>query len=165
MASRTLVLPCALAPTNTTTRCGMSISRRVKLRKVGEGEVFEVHSTHVIATALACGAGSLTLIDRRGGQRVGLALSQRHFQFDLIAQRDIVISNQRNARLDPSRFIHRAPIDGSNFKSAFLVKAERIQIVVGRDQKETFASSCAGFFNRLIDQPRANALSLAQAVQ
>src|SRR6185503_15100732 len=53
MASRMLVLPCALAPTSRTTRCGISRSRRVKLRKLVRDKCFKYIRTYVVESVSA----------------------------------------------------------------------------------------------------------------
>jgi len=43
---------------------------------------------------------------------------QNYLQFYIISQRDAIHPNQRNARFDFPRFIHRAPVNSDQFKTA-----------------------------------------------
>ena len=118
MASSTLVLPCAFSPTSKTARRGISISRRVRLRKLVRERCFR----YMVAGY------------RFTGCRLGLTLdlqlstcnSKNDFQFYFIAQRNVVLPDHRDARFALAGFVHCAAMDGDQFKSATLVKTKRV---------------------------------------
>src|SRR5574341_647491 len=159
MASRMLVLPCALSPTSKTTRRGMSRSRRAKLRKLVRERCLRCIMFSIPFPLSPC--------RRKGDGEKGIRAKscQVHFQFNLIAKRDAVLSHQRNAGLHLAGLVDRAAMNSGDLKAALLIKAKRPQVVVGRDQKEALTADLARRLDDFLDQGRADADVLAQAVE
>ena len=56
-------------------------------------------------------------------------------------------------------------MDSDQFEAAFLIKAKRIQIIIGCNKENTPATFFARLFNHFLDEHRTNAHSFAQHYQ
>src|SRR5215475_11345267 len=124
-------------------------------------------------SARCCGRSepSVTSSSRRSGEtrrRGGVLIarsSQRHLQLDLVAHGDAVrphdghVGKQRTDRVD------RAGIDRDDTEPAALIKAERVEIVVGDDDAQQSRALVAAEPHHGIKQRRADAALLADVVE
>src|SRR5215469_6576544 len=68
-----------------------------------------------------------------------------------------MLSDLRNAGLEPPRRLYRAGIDGGQPESALLIEPQRIEIVVGSDEPDPIDARPASRVNHLIQQRGPNA--------
>ena len=65
---------------------------------------------------------------------------QQHFQFNLVPQRDVIVTDPGDFGLDGARVLHGVWVKRRQRKAAFLVEAQRIEVIVGGDQPQAAAS-------------------------
>ena len=92
-------------------------------------------------------------------------LGQPLDQLDFIPNGDAFVADQGDLRFDLSGFFNRIRIEVGQHETAFLVKSQRLQVVIGRDKFDAFAPLLGGEMFHFLDQRRPDALSLLQAVQ
>jgi hypothetical protein len=85
--------------------------------------------------------------------------AQDDLELDLIAQGNIVHADQGDALLDLSRLIDGATVNSNQFKPALLIEAQRIQVVIGRDQENAPAVLLARLLDDRTDQSCSQPLS------
>src|SRR5437588_2722219 len=86
-----------------------------------------------------------------------------HLQLDLVTQRNPVLPDQRNLRLEPAGHFHGIRMQRRQDEPAALVEAQRAKIVVGGDEPEAPATGSPRCALHRPDERRADAGMLAPA--
>lgn len=89
---------------------------------------------------------------------------QQHFQLDLIAQRDVVLADEWDGRLEFACFLYGVHAQLAELKTAFLIKAQRAQIRIGGGDVDAAALIGLCFLDHFLDERRPDAFIFTQAV-
>src|SRR5579875_3401799 len=77
----------------------------------------------------------------------------------------LIVADQRNTRLQLAGGIDRVAVDGDEREAAFLIEAQRVEIVVCGNQPEPFAACLAGCLRDCLDQSRTDTNPRLRAIK